>query len=630
MKSASIRIGGLLTVLLTAAATLPVGSLSAATIEIPQRSEIADEYKWNLDGLYSNLDDWQKDFDLLKAGLPRFEAYRGHLGDSARTLLECLKLRDELDILSDNISSYAYLKLDEDNRVSEYQELVGRAQALGSELSEATSFVEPELLSIDSDRLKAFLAENPELNVYRFHLEDLIRRKQHVLPEREEELMALAGTVTRAPGRIFGMLTSADMSFGTIIDEDGNEVELTEERFAKYRQSTDRRVRRDAHTRYYEAYLKNVNTFAATLGSSLASDRFRMKARGYGSCLEMSLFRNNIPTSVYHNIIEAVNDNLAPLHKWAALKKRILGVDTLHPYDLYVPLHGSEPKEYTWEEAKSVVLDGLTPMGSTYVADFERGLNSGWIDVFETKGKGTGAYSGGTYTSPPYILMNFNGSLEWVFTIAHEMGHSMQTYYVNRNEPYIYCDYSLFVAEVASTLNEAVLMKTLMRDAATREEKLQLLDSYISGIKGTFFRQVMFAEFELAIHERIESGEAVSADYFRQTFRDIYQKYWGPALAIEDIDDMLGLVVSHFYWQYYVYQYATSFAAAQMMSEKLMDGDPGSQDRIMKFLATGASKYPVDILKEAGVDLTTKEPFLVTINLFSNLVDEMERLLNEK
>ncbi|MFH1688045.1 MAG: oligoendopeptidase F [bacterium] len=629
MRSIPIRTKGVVTSLLVVAVMM--STASPAVIEkIPQRSEIADQYKWNLGGLYGSLDDWQRDFDFLKESLTRFDVYRGRLAESSQTLLECLDLRDELDILMDNVASYAYLRLDEDNRVSEYQELVGRAEALSSELSQASSFVEPELLGIDADRLKTFLAENAELNLFRFYIEDIMRRKQHVLPQREEALMALAGPVIRAPGRIFGMLTSADMSFGTIIDEGGHEVELTEERFAKYRMSTDRRVRRDAHTRYYEAYLKNVNAIATMFGSSLSGDLFRMKARGYNSCLEMSLFQNNIPTSVYHNVIEAVNDNLAPLHKWAALKKKILDVDTLHPYDLYVPLHGSEPMEYTWEDAQALVLSGLKPMGTTYLADFESGLNSGWIDVFETKGKGTGAYSGGTYTSPPYILMNFNGSLDWVFTLAHEMGHSMQTYYVNRNEPYIYHDYSLFVAEVASTVNEAVLMKSLMKNASSNQEKLRLLDYYISGIKGTFYRQVMFAEFELAVHQRVESGGAVSADYCRQTFRDIYQKYWGPELAIEEIDDMLGLVVGHFYWQYYVYQYATSFAAAQMMSQKLLDGDEGFQDTYMRFLSTGCSKYPVDVLKEAGIDLTTKEPFYLTINLFSDLVDEMERLLEEK
>ncbi|MEW6411462.1 MAG: oligoendopeptidase F [Candidatus Zixiibacteriota bacterium] len=603
----------------------------ADTNAIPQRSDIDDKYKWNVEHIYPDLETWESDYNVVKENLARFDQYRGHLGDSPAKLLECLKLSDSLGLIVDNLYVYANLKLDEDNREGKYQELAGRISALAAEVREAKAFIQPEILTLGKDRILSMLNSAPELDTYRFYIEDMVRQNEHVLSAEQEALLAMVGPVAAAPGKIFSRLEDADMTFGQMYDEDSNLVELTRGRIYRFLESDNRRVRKDARIEQNKAYVKVQNTLAATLESSVRKDYFYTKARNYNTCLESSLDANNIPTSVFHALIDAVNANLAPLHKWTEIRKRVLGIDTLYSWDQYVPLVTGFDKEYSYEEAQKMVVEALEPMGEKYLADFTKGFEpgSGWIDVYETQGKGSGAYSWGTYSSHPYVLLNHSGSLEDVFTLAHEMGHAMQTYYVNRNEPYIYEGYSLFVAEVASTCNEALMMKYMLEHAADKKEKMYLLNHYIQQIIGTFFTQTMFSEFELAIHERIESGEAVSAEWFRQTYRDIYQKYYGPALVIDEYNDIGGMRISHFYRQYYVYQYATSYAAAQMISQKILEGDKAAIDKYMTFLATGASNYPVEILRAAGVDMTTPEPVNATIKLFSELVDEFERLLNE-
>jgi oligoendopeptidase F len=596
---------------------------------IPQRDEIDDKYKWNLELIYPDLEEWEKDFQYVKNNYSKFEQFKGKLGESAENLYNCLKLDEEMEIIVDNLRTYAGLKLSQDVRVSQWQELRGRISALNSEVSHASSFIQPEILGIESEKLQSFLNEMDELETYRFYLERLIRRKEHVLSPKEEAIIALTSPMARSAGRIFSRLTNADMDFGEIYDEDSNLVELTEERYERFRHSTDRRVRHDNHLAYFKTFDKYANTIAAALDGSMRKDIFYMKARGYDDCLERSLFYNNIPTDVYYNLIKTVNDNLEPLHKWAQLKKETMGYDTLYPYDLYVSLVPKQDKKYTFEEAVELSIEGLSAMGEEYITDYRNGINSGWIDVYENDGKSSGAFSSGTYTSPPYILLNFDGSLDWIFTLVHEMGHSMQTYYVNKNEPFVYAGYPIFVAEVASTCNEALLTKHLLKNAKDRNERMAILNYYIYQIRTTFFRQVMFAEFELAIHNHIENGGAFSSDYFRKTFSEIYQKYWGEALNVDDLSGLLGMAIPHFYGQYYVYQYATCFAAAELMSQKIIDGEPGYLDKYMKFLSTGSSQYPIDVLKEAGVDMTSSEPILATIELFGSLVDEMEKLLNE-
>jgi len=601
----------------------------AETGKVKQRSEIEEKYKWDLSEIFVSDSAWEKGMEQFKAQIPQMEQFKGKLASSPEMLLHCLTLRDTIGILSERLFTYAYLRLDEDNRVGETQEMGGRISSLSSEFDQVTSYIRPELLGLDAAKLKSWVDGNPALKVYEFHLSDLQRQKQFVLPAREEELLALAGPATRTASDVFQMLNDADIKYGTIKDESGNEVELTKERYSAFLDSRDRRVRKDAMDTYTGAYLKYQNGLAAALSGSVQQDWFYTQARGYKTCLENSLSQDNIPPAVFHALLAAVNSNLAPLHKWSTLRKRILGIDTLRPYDLYVPLQKTIDRKYAYEEAKKIVVDGLKPLGADYTANFANGLNSRWVDVYETEGKGSGAYQWGTYKTHPVLLMNFSGTLESVFTLAHEMGHAMHSFYTDRNEPYIYHGHSLFNAEVGSTCNEAILMKYLLKNAKSKEEKMYLLNYYIEQIIGTFYTQVMFSEFEIAIHETVESGGALSAESMRKTYRDIYQKFWGPELVIGENHDLAGLRISHFYRMYYVYQYATCYAAAQALSQKVFDEGKKFLPTYMQFLSTGLSMYPVDNLKRAGVDMTTSEPVDRTIKLFGELVDQMEVLLNQ-
>ncbi len=616
-----------LVVLLVALMTLAAVGWADDTGAIPQRSEIDDQFKWKTQDIYQSLDEWEADFALLESRIPDLKAYEGHLGDSPDMLLGCLKLSDSLDVIISNLYVYAYLKLDEDNRASDYQELGGRAFGINSRLAAAQSFMAPEVLLINEEKFDGFFRQQPALSEYKFYIDDQMRRKEHILSPEEENLLALAASVTGASQKTFNMVESADLKLGTVLDPDGNEVELTWGRYSNIMKNTDRDYRSRANDTVQANYKRYINTLGSTLSGSLNTDWFLAQARGYETCLDNSLDNNNIPTAVFHSLVDAVNANLTPLQKFTSLRKKFLGYDTLYTYDLSVPLLPEFDKKFTYDEARSMVLEGLKPLGDEYLSDLEAGLNSGWIDVYENEGKGSGAYSWGTYTSHPFVLLNFSGQLNDVFTLAHEMGHAMNSYYTNKNEPYAYHGHSLFTAEVASTFNEALILKYLIEHSESKEEKMMLLNYYIEQIQGTFFTQVMFSEFELAVHEHVQTGGAFSVDYFRSTYRDIFQKYHGQDLVIGPDNDMSGMKISHFYREYYVYQYATCYAAAQALSQKVLEGDKKALAAYKKFLATGSSAYPVDILKEAGVDMTTAEPVEATMQIFSDLVDEMERLL---
>jgi len=604
--------------------------LAAGTDGIPQREDIEDKYKWQVEDMYEDISVWEADFKLLESGLVGYEKYEGHLGDSPEMLLNCLKLSDSLGVIDGNLYVYAYLKLDEDNRRSEYQELGGRISALDARFEEAGAFIEPELLTLDLGKIESFMKEKPELEVYRFYFENMMRQKEHILSSEEEGIIAQAAPLIQTPLKVFNMIDNADHKLGTVVDSSGKKIELTYGRYLRILKGTDREMRRIANDTVQQSWLRYINTLAATFGSSLEKDLFLTKVREYNSTLERTLDDDNIPQEVYNNLIETVNANLAPLHKWISLRKKVLGYDTLFTYDLSVSLVPEFEKKYSYQETKKMVLKGLKPLGKQYLKDFEMGLNSGWVDVFENEGKGSGAYQWGTYTSHPYVLMNFDSTLSSLFTLAHEMGHALNSYYSNQKEPYLYHNHSTFTAEVASTCNEAILMKYLLTNAESKEEKLVLLEHYIRQIDGTFFTQVMFSEFEQAVHEHLQNGGATSVDYFRKTYRDIFQKYYGPDLTVGINNDMSGMKIYHFYRTFYVYQYATSYAAAQMLSQKILEGDKKALEAYMTFLATGSSKYPVDILKDAGVDVTGPEPVERTIRLFGELVDEMERFLEAK
>jgi oligoendopeptidase F len=623
-KRTAIAILALLLAALTSVSCL------AQVKEAPTRGQIADKYKWNLADFFPSDSAWQVEFDAFKMRIPEIEKYQSTLGQSAQKLAACLALSDTLEMRVHRQFAYAALKLDEDNRVGKYQEMRKQAYILFNRVNQATSFKEPEILTIPDSTLQKFLATDKALATYRFYLEDIIRRKAHVKSAEIENVLALAGTATAGPSNIFTMTDDADIRFPNVKDENGQEIELTKGRFGQILESSNRQLRREASAAMNETYKKYMNTMAATLSASVDGDIFYTQARGYKNCLERGLDNDNIPAEVFYNLIKAVNDNLGPLHKYMALRKRVLGVDTLFGFDLAVPLVPRVSKEYDYEQAKKIVLEGLKPLGNEYLKNVQTAFDSRWIDVYETQGKGSGGYTWGSYMVHPVMLLNHANTLNDVFTLAHEMGHVMHNYYSYRSEPYIYAGHSLFTAEVASTCNEAILIKYMIAHAKDKNEKLYLLNYYIDQIINTFYTQVWFSEYELKIHETVENGGALSVESLRKFYRDIYQKYYGPDIFIPEGRDLGGLRISHFYRMYYVYQYATSYAASQVLSKRILEGDKRAAKAYMDFIKTGSSAYPVDILRKAGVDMTTTEPFDNTIRIFSDLVDEFEKVLTKK
>ena len=605
-----------------------LGSATFADVkEAPTRDQIEDQYKWDLTDFFPSDEAWEEELVAFTEQIPKIEEYKGNLGNSAETLAACLMLSDSLGGRAHRLYVYAALKLDEDNRVGKYQEMRDRIYMQYSRLSQASSYIEPEILTIPEETLKSYLENNSDLNTYEFYLEDMLRRKAHILSESEEKLLALASPVARAPGKIFTMMDDADIKFPNVFDEEGNEIELTRGRLSLLMESTDRKVRKEAYDAYNDTYLDYQNALGATLASSVDADLFYTRARGYNTALEKSLDANQIPTDVFHNLIETVSNNLEPLHRYTRIRKQALGYDTLFPYDMQVPLVPESKMEFTYEEAKKLVLEALKPLGDEYLESLKMGLESRWVDVYETSGKGSGAYSWGTYSVHPVVLLNFSGTLDNVFTLAHEMGHAMHSHYTYQNEPYAYAGHSLFCAEVASTCNESILIKYMIEKAKDKNEKLYLLNYYINQILGTFYTQVMFSEFELKIHDLVENGGALSAESMRKMYREIYEKYYGPDYFLPENRDLGCLRIGHFYRAYYVYQYATSYAASQMLSQMILNRTEGAQQAYLDFISTGSSEYPIEILKKAGIDMTKPEAVENTIQIFAELVDEYERLL---
>jgi len=596
--------------------------------EAPTRDQIENKYKWDLTDFYQSDEDWELAFDSFEKRIPEMEAYRGRLAEGPEVLAECLMKSDTLSMTAHRLYVYASLKLDEDNSVGKYQEMRMRIYGLYSKLSQAQSFINPEILKIDEAKLDEFM-KNDMLADYRFMIKDLLRQKEHIMSEEVENVLSLASTVTSGPSDIFRMLDDADIEFPTVKDEEGNEIQLTRGRYSQLLRSEDRSVRRAASAAYNDTYLKYENGLGACLAASVNSDVFITRARNYNSCLERALTSDSIPVSVFHNLIQTASENLAPLHKYVALRKKYLGLDTLFGFDMYVPLVKNVDMDIPFDKAEQMVLDAMSVLGKDYVDNLKLAFNSRWIDVYETQNKGSGGYTWGTYTVHPVVLLNYADQLDDVFTLGHELGHAMHGYYSNKNEPYATAGHSLFTAEVASTCNETILIHRLLDQAKTREEKLYLLNHYIEMIMGTFYTQIFFSEFEYKIHQTVEEGGALSAENMRQMYREVYQKYFGPDYFIPENRDLGCLRIGHFYRQYYVYQYATSFAASQMLAARILDGDKQATKDYIEFIKTGSSAYPIDILKKAGVDMTTPEPVQNVISIFSSLVDQFETLLME-
>lgn len=598
--------------------------------KVPARSEIPVQYTWDLTDLFPDNAAWEQAFTEVEALIPRLAAFEGRLGNSVEDLLACLQLHDAAGQKMDQLYSYARRKLDQDQGNSTYQALSQRVRSLGTRMSHTTAYIEPEILAIDSATIGAFLQENTDLQLYQHYLDNITRLKPHILSKEEERLLALSREATYGSGRVFSLLINTDFTWGTIYDGDSNAVEMSRSRYYLYMTNPNRRVRHDAYMELYVPYKAHINTLTALLTNQIKANIFYTKSRYYDSALEAALSGPNIPVAVYENLITTINNNLQPLHRWAKMKKQLLQVEELHPYDTYAPLFPEAEKKYTYEEAQAIVKAALKPLGKEVQALLNRAFTERWIDVYENQGKSGGAYMSSTYGVHPYILMNFNGTLSSVFTLAHELGHAIHSYYSDTNQPYIYSDYATFNAEVASTTNEALLRDYLLQHATSNGEKLRLLQEYVQDIGSTFYRQARFAEFEKVLYEMLEREEPLTPDVVNKIFGDIYQTYWGPDMVVDQVETLSWSRIPHFYYNFYVYTYATSFAAAQLIAQKIMDEGESSIEAYKSFLSSGSSDYPVALLKKAGVDMTTPEPITATARKMNTLLDEMEAILAQK
>ena len=592
-----------------------------------ERQDVDDKFKWNLDSLYESEDNWERDFNKSKEITKQLMEFKGKIAESADNLFEVLKLSDEIGRIIENLYTYAKMSLDQDTKVSKYQALSDRAESLSVDIGAKTSFIMPEIMDMGSEKVHEYIENKDELKLYTQALNELLRQEAHTLSEKEETIIAQMGELSSSPENIFSMLNNADIVFPKIKNENGEEIEITHGNFIPLMESRNRDVRKNAFKALYSTYSSYRNTFAMALNSEVKKNIFYAKVRKYDSALESALDGNNISTDVYNNLIDVVNQNLPLMHKYIDIRKKVLNLDELHMYDLYTPMIDEVDMKINYEQAKDMMLEGLKPLGEDYLDVVRTGLDSNWIDVYENKGKQSGAYSWGTYDSNPYILLNYHETLDNVFTLAHEMGHSMHSYYTHNNQPYVYGNYSIFLAEIASTTNESLLMDSLLKNAQKKEEKLFLLNHYLEQFRGTIFRQTMFAEFERDIHEEVESGGTLTADRLSQMYRELNIKYYGKSIIVDEEVDIEWARIPHFYYDFYVFQYATGFSAAVDFSERILKQDDDTLEKYKTYLKSGSSDYPLEILKNAGIDMTKKEPIENALNLFKELLEEMESLI---
>lgn len=592
-----------------------------------KRAEIDNKYKWNLEAVYSNESFWEEDFQAVKKLVGEIVALQGTMAQSAEALLKVMQLSDDLGRKAEKLYVYARMRRDENNANSVYQGLFDRAEGLSVEASSATAFIVPEILTIPEEDLKSFLQQNQELVIYKHSIDEIVRQKEHILSAQEERLLAMAADLSMASHNIFTMLNNADIKFPVIRDEDGNEVELTKGRYGSFMESSHRQVREDAFKALYSSYRKLINTLGASLNASVKKDIFYARARKYPSALEASLDGDNVSREVYNRLIEAVHNNMEPMYRYMKIRKKLLGLDELHMYDIYTPLVKEYKVKVPYAEAQQTILKALKPLGDDYLALLQEGFRGGWIDVYENEGKTSGAYSWGTYDTSPYVLMNYDEKLDDMFTLVHEMGHSLHSYYSNHNQAYVNAQYPIFLAEVASTVNESLLIDYLLANSKDKQEKIYLINHYLEQFRGTVYRQTMFAEFEKIIHARAEQGEALTTELLSSIYRDLNQLYYGPEVVLDEEINLEWARIPHFYSAFYVYKYATGFSAATAIKEAIrQEGQPAVQ-RYLEFLKSGGSDYPIQLLQKAGVDLTTPEPVDDALQYFAKLLAELESLI---
>ena len=592
-----------------------------------QREQIEQKYKWNIESMFPNEADWDKDFNTVMELADSYERFSGRLGESEKVLLEALQERDKIWMIAEKAYVYTRMRRDEDNRVAKYQAMSDKCHTLLAKASAAMSFFTPEILEIPEEKLMDFIEEEDGLKTYEHMLKDMLREKAHVLTKAGENILAQMSEVTSATNDIYTMLNNADIKFGNIIDEDGDEVEVTHGRYITFLESYNREVRKAAYEKMYQAYKNQINTISTTYNYNTKTDVVSSRIRKYDSALAAALSGDNIKEEVYYNLIDVVNKNLPILHRYTELRKKLLGVDELKMHDIYVPLVEVPNKNVSYEEALDIMREGLKPLGEDYLARMNKGIEEGWIDVFENEGKTSGAYSFGSYDSMPYILLNYSNKLKDVFTVVHEMGHSMHSNYTREAQPYIYGGHSIFTAEVASTVNEALLMHHLIENETDIEMKKYLINLHIEEFRTTLFRQTMFAEFELMAHKAVENGEVLTPEFLCEEYDKLNKKYFGEALAADEYIKYEWARIPHFYNAFYVYQYATRYSAATAISSKIINEGQKAVDDYIAFLKTGESDYPIELLKIAGVDMSSPEPIEMAMKVFEELVDEFEKLV---
>lgn len=593
---------------------------------IPKRSEVPEQFKWAIEDIYPTDEAWEKDLEKLKAIPEKIASYKGKISKSANDLYDFFKLEEEINVLCDSLANYASRKSDEDTAVSKYQGYMGQLMNTYVAINSASSFESPEIISIEEDTLNKFYEQKPELKLYKRIIDKVRLEKDHILSEAEERILSLTGEMSSSPENIFSMFSDADLRFPDAVDKDGNSHQVTHGSYIPLVQSNDRVLRKSAFESMYHTYDKFKNTCAATLWAQIKSVNFYSKARRYSSSLEAALSGNEVPVEVYTNLIKTVHENMDYMYDYVKLRKKLLGVDELHFYDLYTPIVSDCDEKITFEQAKETVKKALAPMGEDYLKILQEGFDNRWIDVYENEGKTSGAYSAGARVHP-FVMLNHKDTLNCMFTLAHEMGHAIHSYLSNKNQPIVYSDYVIFVAEVASTCNEALLMQYLLKNTSDKKKKAYLINYFLEQFRTTLYRQTMFAEFELKINELVANGESLTADVLNDIYRELNKLYFGDDIVIDDEIALEWARIPHFYYNYYVYQYSTGYAAAIALSQRILtEGEPAVKDYI-KFLSGGCSTDPISLLKTAGVNMAEPTPINQALKLFKQLIGELEELM---
>ncbi len=596
-------------------------------VTMTKRSDIPKDYTWDLESIFPTDDDWEQSFQSLLRRLPEIEALQGTLAQSGQALLNVLQQRDAVYEQLETLFVYTSMRRDEDTTNSKYQGMYDRAMQLYVRISTAFSFLDPEILALPQSTLDSFVQQTAGLQGYRHELEDMSRKRPHVRSAEVESVLAATGEMAEGPDSIFSMIDNADLRLPLIKDEAGDEVQLTKGNYLTYIRSTDRRVRKEAFDGMHGAFLKQRNTIAATLSAKVKADIFHTRQRNYASCRELALAQYNIPVSVYDNLINTVSEHIPTLNRYMELRKRLLGLEDLHMYDLYVPIVKDTDDEISYQQARDTVVMGLAPLGQNYINILKTAFQQRWIDVYETPGKRGGAYSGGGYATRPFVLLNYQNKRDGMYTLAHELGHSMHSFFSRSQQPFHYGDYSIFVAEVASTLNENLLTDYLLRTTSDPAVRLAILNHALEDIRGTLYRQTMFAEFEQLVHSHAEEGEALTADSLSELYHDLNQKYYGGVARVDELIDIEWARIPHFYSSFYVYQYATGISASIALSQQILREGQPAVDRYLKFLSSGSSDYSIELLKQAGVDMTSPEPVRRACQQFESYLNQMEELL---